>query len=289
MGEGLIPSLCPVRIFIVRHGETAWNAAGKLQGQLDVPLNAHGAAQAQAVGAFFRARLQCPSAPAPPIISSDLLRARQTAEAVCSAIGQPLERITLEPRLREVHFGAWQGSSWDELAALHPKEVDKWKRGEDPDWFIPGGGESVRARFYRVARGLTEHALLACCAGTREIVLVSHGGAMDDMGRLATSTAFGQGTGLIKRNCCISQLEFTPSACALGPTATLSCVSQFVAASPAFSNPENIVPASASTALGRWVLREWGGTAHLQGLDATLADPGADYSLAKRSALTCEL
>ena len=90
----------PRRLVIVRHGETWDNAAGVWQGQLDSPLSDRGRAQATAMAPLVAAL-------APQrIVSSDLSRARDTAAAISSATGIP---VALDPRLREIHAGQWQG------------------------------------------------------------------------------------------------------------------------------------------------------------------------------------
>ena len=100
------------RVVLLRHGRTAHNADGRIQGQLDVPLDELGLAQAQALGTVFAA------APPAVVVSSDLARARETARAVCEHVGLPLR---LDPRLRPVagaHRRRGRGAVAGPVAAL---------------------------------------------------------------------------------------------------------------------------------------------------------------------------
>lgn len=95
-----------MRLFLIRHGQTEWNASGKSQGQTDIPLDAIGLAQAAALeGAFRDVDLE-------RIISSDLSRAKQTAEPISRVTGVQIE---LREDLRERSFGQWEGRSFNEI------------------------------------------------------------------------------------------------------------------------------------------------------------------------------
>ena len=108
-----------MRCCIVRHGETPWNAERRLQGHQDIPLNALGLAQARAAGTYLKEkhRQSCFSA----VISSDLLRARQTAEAVGAALALPVE---LAPALRERHYGDFEGKTPADAAIFAPRDYE---------------------------------------------------------------------------------------------------------------------------------------------------------------------
>jgi probable phosphoglycerate mutase len=110
------------RIILWRHGRTEWNAGGRFQGQLDVPLDPVGRAQAEAAAPHVAAL--CPDA----ILASDLKRATETAEAVSDLTGLP---VRLDARLREVHVGEWQGLHADEVSERYPDLVAALDRGED--------------------------------------------------------------------------------------------------------------------------------------------------------------
>ena len=159
-------------IVLIRHGETSWNTEGRIQGQLDIPLNESGLAQAVAVGRRLgKERLDA-------IYSSDLERAMQTAGAVERTGGREIRR---EPRLRERHFGALQGLTGEEAQDRQPGAWQAYKvRGADHDL---GGGESLAAFSRRVIGFVGE--VLRTHAGGR-ILLVSHGGVLDMAYRHAT-------------------------------------------------------------------------------------------------------
>jgi broad specificity phosphatase PhoE len=150
------------RVVVLRHGRTAFNAAGRIQGQLDVPLDEVGLAQATAVAGVL--------AEAQPyaVVSSDLARARQTAEPLAARTGLPLR---LDPRLREISLGAWEGMTADEAMAQYPAEHEAWARGED---VRRGGGETYAEAGARAAACITEAVteLPADCT----LIAVTHGG-----------------------------------------------------------------------------------------------------------------
>ena len=133
----------PYCLIFLRHGETAYNAESRLQGQLDIPLNARGREQARSLGRTLQARIgaeieQLEAAGA--FIASPLVRARETMEIARDAIGLPPHRYRLETVLKEISFGVWEGLTWPEIEARDPKGIatrrrDKWN-------FAPPGGES---------------------------------------------------------------------------------------------------------------------------------------------------
>lgn len=271
-------------VYLVRHGETDYNATLTLQGQLDIPLNTRGEAQAAAAGAWLAPRLPAGA----HVVSSDLSRAWSTAAAISAAAGAGVRPAVRDVRLRETHLGGWQGRSW---AAI---EADAGPQGKaaaalwrsDPDVPAPGGGEAVRARFARVAAALHEAALVAgrSPSAAAAVVVVAHGGVIDDVARLVLGTPYAQSTRLKKVNCCVCELAFAPHAevaaamAAAGDdaAAAAAAASALVAASPALA-AGSIEPELAKSALGAWSLRHWGVTEHLNGKgDAPLADPLAD-------------
>ena len=133
----------PFRIIALRHGETAYNAERRLQGQLDIPLNARGREQAASVGRTLGARIGAEIArleAAGAFFASPLARARETMDIGRDAMGLEPGRYRLDARLKEISFGVWEGLTWPEIEALDPKGVgtrrkDKWN-------FAPSGGES---------------------------------------------------------------------------------------------------------------------------------------------------
>lgn len=160
------------RICFVRHGETNWNIEQRLQGQMDLALNATGEAQAVAVGRRFV------GSTATALYSSDLLRARQTAQPIAEALHLP---IVLLPALRERHFGRCEGMTLEEISHQYDDDA-RAIQCHDPDYASPGGGESRRQHQVRIL-GCIEH-LVREHAG-QSIVVVTHGGALDVIYRRA--------------------------------------------------------------------------------------------------------
>ena len=118
------------RLLLLRHGRTAWNAQRRFQGQADPPLDEIGRAQAYEVGALMAAVRP------DQLVTSDLVRAAQTAEIVGAATG--LEAIA-DARLRERGLGHWEGLTRDEVADTFPDEFADWVAGRDVS---RRGGES---------------------------------------------------------------------------------------------------------------------------------------------------
>jgi probable phosphoglycerate mutase len=151
------------RIVFWRHGRTSWNAERRFQGQTDVPLDATGVAQA-ARAAKALARLD----PA-RICSSDLTRARATAEALAVLTGLAVHEDT---GLRETYAGEWQGLTRTELEERFGTDLQLWAAGSD---IRPGGGETRREVADRVidavGRGLVE------VESGQTLVVATHGGA----------------------------------------------------------------------------------------------------------------
>jgi probable phosphoglycerate mutase len=149
-------------VYLVRHGATDWNQAGRIQGQLDIPLNAAGRMQAQLVAQ----RLATVGATA--LYSSDLLRAYETAQIIGRATGLP---VMQHPGLREMHFGTWQGLTVQQIRERDP-EVYAARR-EDPYDVPPPGGQTWR-QFYEQAVG-TLHDILQATAA-RCLIVSTHSG-----------------------------------------------------------------------------------------------------------------
>ncbi len=159
-------------LFLVRHGETAWNVEGRIQGHLDIPLNEIGLAQADAVGR----RLAGEAFDA--IYSSDLIRAYLTASQV---VANPDRDIVRDPRLRERHLGVLQGLTGEESIARQPAA---WKafKARDPAMALKGG-ESLGEFARRILDFIQE--VLQIHAGGR-VLIVTHGGSLDAAYRHAT-------------------------------------------------------------------------------------------------------
>ena len=189
------------RIIAVRHGETAWNVDARIQGHLDIPLNATGLWQAHQLARALAAE------PIAAIYASDLQRAHATAQAVASATGAPL---VADPGLRERSFGALQGRTFAQIEAEHPEEALRWRK-RDPH-FAPEGGESLVVLRERIAD--TTHRLAAQHAGAL-VVLVAHGGVLDVLYRLATRQELQAPRTWLLTNAAINRLLWTPQGLSL--------------------------------------------------------------------------
>ena len=125
-------------LVLVRHGETDWNLAGRAQGHADIPLNATGRAQARAV-----ARVLAGFGPV-RLWSSDLMRARQTADAIAEATGLTVE---CDPRLREYDAGERSGLTHEEAAERYPQQYAASRAGVvGPATLVPGEESTERVR-----------------------------------------------------------------------------------------------------------------------------------------------
>ncbi|MFO0105546.1 MAG: histidine phosphatase family protein, partial [Cyanobium sp.] len=111
------------RLLLVRHGETDWNRQGRFQGQIDIPLNANGQAQAEAAGGFL--------APVPihRAYTSSMARPRQTAEAILAS--HPGVPLTSTSGLVEIGHGLWEGRLEQEIAEGWPQLLADWKRAPE--------------------------------------------------------------------------------------------------------------------------------------------------------------
>ncbi|MGA8256406.1 MAG: histidine phosphatase family protein [Nocardioides sp.] len=161
------------RLVLLRHGRTEWNHAGRVQGQTDVDLDDEGRAQASRV-AVEMAKLD------PTVLwSSDLLRARRTAEALADVTGLPL---VLDARLREFGLGEREGMTHAEYAAAAPEEFNLFRHGYYDS--APGAEQTdaVRDRMREVLR-----ALLETIGPGETVIAVSHGAAI----RVATGALLG--------------------------------------------------------------------------------------------------
>jgi 2,3-bisphosphoglycerate-dependent phosphoglycerate mutase len=150
------------RILLVRHGETDWNASGRIQGHSDTPLNAAGRLQAR------RAAQRLAREPIRALYSSDLARAFETA----AIIGAPLGlTVVASPQLRERRYGEWEGLTSAEIQAHYPEQFAIW-RARSTD-FAPPQGET---RNEILTRALAELQTIARRHVREMVVVVSHGG-----------------------------------------------------------------------------------------------------------------
>ena len=184
------------RIIAIRHGETTWNVDTRIQGRLDIPLNATGRKQAA------RMALALKDEAISAVYASDLARAWETARYLGHAHG--LE-VRPEPGLRERGFGDFEGKTFAEIEALLPEQSLRWRK-RDPH-FAPAGGESLVALNQRV---VDTAARLAARHPGELIALVGHGGVMDVLYRAATRLHLQAPRTWTLGNATINRLLWTP-------------------------------------------------------------------------------
>jgi probable phosphoglycerate mutase len=160
------------RLCIVRHGETAWNAEGRVQGQLDVPLGEVGQAQARCVAAAL------PPGRFSALYASDLKRVVQTAQPAAAKLGLVPQ---LDARLRERHYGVFQALTYDEAKTTLPADYARF-RAKDPDYGFRRG-ETLRSFFSRVTQCLEA---IARRHDGGEALVFTHGGVLEMAYRHAT-------------------------------------------------------------------------------------------------------
>jgi broad specificity phosphatase PhoE len=157
-------------LYLMRHGETDFNVAQRLQGHYETRLNARGRQQAKesamVLGDLFARDDR--SAGDFAYVSSPLQRARETMEIIRAALGLDPQAYAVDDRLMEISYGAWEGSTLPEIQARDPdilarRERDKWD-------FKPPGGESYREVAARVAAWYDTM--------TRDTVMTAHGGVV---------------------------------------------------------------------------------------------------------------
>ena len=198
------------RLIVVRHGETAWNVDTRIQGQLDIGLNATGVRQAQQLCQALADETVA------AVYASDLSRAWDTARAVAGPLGI---EVVAEPRLRERAFGQFEGRTFADIEANSPDEARRW-RTRDPE-FEPEGGESLIVFRQRVTAVAAE---LAARHPGALVVLVAHGGVMDVLYRAATGQELQAPRTWHLGNAAINRLLWTPQGFSLvgwGDTAHL--------------------------------------------------------------------
>ena len=158
-------------LLFIRHGETDWNVQQRFQGQIDVPLNAMGRAQAARLGQRLAPEMH------DALFSSDLTRAQETAAPLAAAWGR---QPTLVPGLREQSFGVLEGLDVPTIKERHQDLWQEWLQHRG-DFALPGG-ESLRQFHARVMDAVRT---LATTAAGQRLVVVTHGGVLDMLWRTA--------------------------------------------------------------------------------------------------------
>ncbi|MDR5778428.1 histidine phosphatase family protein [Caballeronia sp. LZ065] len=184
------------QVLFIRHGETDWNRLKRIQGHVDIPLSAHGVQQAEQLGARLarEARLDA-------VYSSDLQRARQTAQPFADALGLEMR---LSEGLRERFFGAFQAHDSDEINEKFPAEYVEWQT-RDPGFSPPGDGESQRVFYHRVVHAMEP--IVAAHEGGR-IAVVAHGGVLDCIYRFAMKLPLQEPRNWPLLNCSINIVDY---------------------------------------------------------------------------------
>jgi alpha-ribazole phosphatase len=165
-------------LLLVRHGETDWNRDGRWQGQTDTELNERGRGQARALAA------ELDGEPIAAAYASDLARAQQTAELIATPRGLG---VRTDPRLRELHFGGWEGLTTAEIEERYPDQVARWRADDGSHAFA--GGETYVQMGERVVQALSE---IAAAHPSETVLVVLHGGPMRGLLAHAAGLSYGE-------------------------------------------------------------------------------------------------
>ncbi|KAJ8648110.1 hypothetical protein MRB53_001133 [Persea americana] len=212
-------------IIVVRHGETTWNASGKIQGHLDVELNEVGRQQAAAVADRLSKEFKISA-----IYSSDLMRALETAQIIAKSCDS-LEVIQ-DPALRERHLGDLQGMVYRE-AAKHNPLAHKAFVSHNHDQEIPGGGESLNQLYQRCTSSLER---IAKMHKGEQVVVVTHGGTMRALFKRANPRGLSPGK---VTNTCVSIFHISDSGWEIKVWADVSHLSETGFLASAFGGDKN--------------------------------------------------
>lgn len=183
-----------MRVFLVRHGQTEWNALKKAQGHTDIPLDPIGIEQARRAGEAFR------TVNVGRILTSDLMRASQTAAQLSLAVGIDYEVTSL---LRERSFGEWEGSPYGEIGHWISAEAER--RGIPREAVVPPGGESYRHVYERLLAVRDD-----MVADGRDVAVVCHGGTCSLMLAMLLGGDADLASGFRFSNASISEVEQRP-------------------------------------------------------------------------------
>jgi probable phosphoglycerate mutase len=181
-------------LILVRHGETLWNQQGRMQGQKDSPLTELGVRQARQLARRLKAQAFA------ALYSSDLGRAYRTAASIAEETGH---EIVADARLRERHFGVFEGMTHAEIEARHP-DLHRRFATRDPHFAMPGG-ESA-AEFHRRCLGCL--AEIAARHEAAAVVVVAHGLVLDAVYRAALGMKLSEPRGFPLVNCSINRFGY---------------------------------------------------------------------------------
>jgi 2,3-bisphosphoglycerate-dependent phosphoglycerate mutase len=178
-------------LLLVRHGETDWNREARWQGHSNTSLNARGREQAQELADELTEQIDV-------VYSSDLARARETAEIVARRLGLD---VRLDPRLRERGFGSWEGLTRSEIEERDAEGLARWRAGEGP-----GAHDAERFdAFAERMRGFLQDVLDRHPG--ESVLVIAHGGSIRVIHALATGLDYVRDHGLIPpvANCAVAR------------------------------------------------------------------------------------
>ena len=187
------PAPGAVSLVLIRHGETQWNAAARIQGFRDIALSPRGREQAQALAGVLA------DEPIRAVYASDLGRAIESARPLAQRLGLD---VRVDARMRERGFGIFEGHTYEEAEARWPNEYAIWKRRE-PGYALPGGGESYLAGRERVFAFLQD--VMERHEGST-IAVVTHGGVLDIVYRAANGIPWETPRSHLLPNACINRV-----------------------------------------------------------------------------------
>jgi len=151
-----------MQLFLVRHGQTEWNQAGRAQGHTDIPLDETGIAQADALARDWR------FGPVDRVLSSDLQRSLATAQRLAESLGRTVE---VDPRLRETSFGEWEGENY---RTVRQRLLELAQSLDLDEWTVHAPGGESRLQVWDRLGAVAEY--FATLKGS--VVVVGHGGAL---------------------------------------------------------------------------------------------------------------
>lgn len=166
-------------LILVRHGVTGWNREHRFQGGIDIPLADDGHEQARRAAQRLATEAPRRAPPIRALYSSPLSRAMQTAEPIARALDLAIGH---DEGVHERRYGAFEGLTHVELQRDMADDFARW-RAREPDFVLPGGGESLRGFHQRVDEALRR---IAARHAGEAVVIVTHGGVLDCAYRIAT-------------------------------------------------------------------------------------------------------
>ena len=183
-------------VVLIRHGETEWNRAGRIQGyHADSPLTDTGREQVRALA------LRLAREGIDALHSSDMGRTRETAEPIAAATGVP---VAYDAMLRERNYGVFEGHGYTALGSAFPAEYERF-RTRDPD-YVPPGGESAAQFRDRIVAALEA---IASRSPSGRVAVVTHGGVLGVIYRRAMEIPLSEKRGYVLANASLNHFRFS--------------------------------------------------------------------------------